>query len=57
MIIKGTALYIECCRNIEISMIIFPFPDFDDRDIFKVIQEAPEAAALIPLIIRFIDEF
>jgi len=37
-------------------MIIFTFTDFDDRSIFEVIQEALEAAALIPLIIRFINK-
>lgn len=57
MIIKRATLYIKCCRDIEISMIILTFPDLDDRHIFEVIQEAPEAAALIPLIIWFINEF
>lgn len=56
MIIEGTALYIECCRDVEISMIILTFTDFDDRNILEVIQEAPEAAPLIPLIIRFVNE-
>ena len=57
MIIEGTTLYIERRRYVEISMIILTFTDFDDRSILEVIQEAPEAAALIPLIIRIIDKF
>lgn len=56
MIIEGTALYIEGRGNIEVSMIILTFTDFDDRDIFEVTQEAPEAAPFIALIIRLIDE-
>ena len=57
MVIKGTAFNIERRRYVEISMIILTFTDFDDRSILEVIQEAPEAAALIPLIISFIDKF
>lgn len=57
MIIEGTTFNIECRWNVEISMIILTFTDFDDRHIFEVIQESPEAAAFIPLIIRLINEF
>lgn len=57
MIIEGTALYIESRRYIEVSMIILTFTNLDDRSIFEVIQEAPETATLIPLIIWLIDKF
>ena len=57
MIIEGTTLYIERRRYVEISMIILTFSDLDDRSIFEVIQEAPETATLIPLIIWLIDKF
>ena len=57
MIIKRATLYIKRRRYIQVPMIILTFTDFDDRHILEVIQEASEAATLIPLIIWFINEF